>query len=108
MSIPPSLRACVLMLSAVSWLSGCGVPEAEAPAEPSTPGEQSLQEQASEGGDAVHAQRACPENPAFQFVSRDPVQCLAITFECGQGQMQFFNECGCGCRGRPASPPGQG
>lgn len=88
MSIAPTLRACVLVLSGVLWMSGCGVPEVDEPA----PG----------GDDSVGAAQACPDNPAFQYVSRDPVECLAITFECRQGQRQFFNDCGCGCRGRPA------
>jgi hypothetical protein len=39
--------------------------------------------------------------PAFQYASRDPVQCLATDFLYQQGQTPFFNECGCGCTGRP-------
>jgi hypothetical protein len=86
MSVSPGLRACVLVLSGVLWLSGCGAPE------PQTGGsEQLAQVQAAQ----------CQESPAFQYVSRDPELCLTISFVCGQGQRQFFNDCGCGCRGRP-------
>jgi len=100
MSLHPSLRACGLMLSGVLWLSGCGSPPAEGG--PSMTEESSAREQVAEGGGDVSAQqRACPEGPAFQYASRDPVQCLATDFLCQQGQTPFFNECGCGCTGRP-------
>jgi hypothetical protein len=33
-----------------------------------------------------------------RYVSRDPVQCLAITFICEDGFTPFFNDCGCGCK----------
>jgi hypothetical protein len=42
---------------------------------------------------------ACTGNePGHDYVSRDPTQCLAITFNCPEGSSQFFNDCGCGCR----------
>ncbi|NMO21389.1 hypothetical protein HPC49_37320 [Pyxidicoccus fallax] len=31
------------------------------------------------------------------YVSRDPVQCLSITWACSAGQQQFLDDCGCGC-----------
>jgi hypothetical protein len=33
----------------------------------------------------------------LEYVSRDPTECFAITFQCAEGFTQFFNDCGCGC-----------
>lgn len=41
--------------------------------------------------------RCPPPGPNLSYVSRDPTECLAITFLCIEGFTQFFNECGCGC-----------
>lgn len=35
--------------------------------------------------------------PGRTYVSRDPVQCLSITWSCPTGQQQFLDDCGCGC-----------
>lgn len=31
------------------------------------------------------------------YVSHDPDQCAAIRFKCADGEVAFFDECGCGC-----------
>lgn len=31
------------------------------------------------------------------YVSRDPDRCATIRFFCPEGQVPFFDECGCGC-----------
>ncbi len=43
----------------------------------------------------------CEKNPTLRYASRDPNECLAITFVCGERERPFFNECGCGCRVAP-------
>ncbi len=36
-------------------------------------------------------------DPARDYVSRDPDQCAAILFLCVDGMQPFFDSCGCGC-----------
>lgn len=42
---------------------------------------------------------ACPDpdTPGVDYISEDPLQCAAITFECPDGQASFSDDCGCGC-----------
>jgi len=39
---------------------------------------------------------AC-NDPNRTYVSRDPEQCATIRFICEEGQVAFFDDCGCGC-----------
>lgn len=36
--------------------------------------------------------------PGVTYVSRDTTECLSITWTCPEGQEQFINDCGCGCK----------
>jgi hypothetical protein len=41
---------------------------------------------------------ACEDDdPARSHVSKLPSVCAAILFQCVEGRIPFFNECGCGC-----------
>jgi hypothetical protein len=44
-----------------------------------------------------------PPGRDVEYVSRDPNECIAITFLCQEGFTQFFNACGCGCERQPDS-----
>ena len=36
-------------------------------------------------------------DPDRSYVSHDPDQCAAIRFKCADGEVAFFDACGCGC-----------
>ena len=38
------------------------------------------------------------DQPNVTYVSRDATECLTINWVCPQGQQQFLNDCGCGCK----------
>jgi hypothetical protein len=40
--------------------------------------------------------RACKDKDR-DYVGEDPATCAAIRFQCADGQVAFFDECGCGC-----------
>lgn len=40
-----------------------------------------------------------PADPAVRYMSSDPVECAALTFQCGDGEDTFDDACGCGCVG---------
>jgi hypothetical protein len=37
-------------------------------------------------------------DPSKSYVSHDPAECALIHFICADGQVPFFDECGCGCQ----------
>ena len=37
-------------------------------------------------------------DPTLRYIARDPNECAAITYICEEGEVGFFNECGCGCQ----------
>ena len=54
---------------------------------------------ATEPTGEVSANLACTGNePNLTYVSHDPVECLTLSWVCPQGDQQFFNDCGCGCK----------
>ncbi len=78
------------MLLASSTFLACG-PQVE-------PDEAPASQQAALEDDSADAKPPkCNVRPGAYYVSRDPVQCLTITFNCAEGEQQFFNDCGCGC-----------
>lgn len=79
----------MLLLSSTVLATACGpIPEADdAPATT----------QAALEDDSAAKPPKCNVRPGSYYVSRDPVECLTITFNCNAGEEQFFNDCGCGC-----------
>jgi hypothetical protein len=62
-------------------------------------GPQSQPEQAEPAPttESATAELRCNQ-PGRKYVSRDPVECLSITWSCGEGEQQFLDDCGCGCQ----------
>jgi hypothetical protein len=84
----------MLLVSATFLATACG-PQVEPDDMPATTG-------AALEDDSAEAKRPkCNNQPGATFVSRDPQECIAITFTCPEGQQGFFNECGCGCEPIP-------
>lgn len=47
---------------------------------------------------AEAGKKDCPNGKDYTYLSRDVEQCMAMMWICPDGQEQFFNECGCGCK----------
>jgi hypothetical protein len=101
------MRCSVLIMGAALFGMACG-PSADAPQHESPlPQQQAAGAfcDALTGSPCVAGQGGQEKKPActghepgLRYVSRDPVECLAITFNCEEGFTQFFNDCGCGCQ----------
>ncbi len=39
-----------------------------------------------------------PSDPTVRYVSSDPADCARIRFRCAEGEVSFYNLCGCGCQ----------
>jgi hypothetical protein len=48
------------------------------------------------GGGTIKPDRCSYNDPNKTYVSKDPVQCMAMLFMCAAGT-PFFDDCGCGC-----------
>lgn len=84
----------MLLVSGTFLATACG-PQVEPDDVPATT------QAALEDGSADAKPPKCPTPPGATYVSRDPQECIAITYTCPEGQQGFFNECGCGCEPVP-------
>jgi len=85
----------VLLVSSTFLATACGPqvePDQDVPA---------TTQAALEDDPAAAKPPKCTIPPGAYYVSRDPVQCLALTYLCAEGEQQFFNDCGCGCEPVP-------
>jgi hypothetical protein len=62
-------------------------------------GPQPETDEATPAADGQVSAMACTGNePNLHYVSHDTTECLTLNYVCPQGERQFFNDCGCGCR----------
>ncbi len=85
----------MLLVSSTFLATACG-PQVEPDEVPAT-----AQAALEEDLEADKKPPKCETQPGATYVSRDPQECIAITYICPEGQQGFFNECGCGCEPIP-------
>jgi hypothetical protein len=85
----------MLLVSSTFLATACG-PQVEPEDVPAT-----TQAALDDELDADKKPPRCETQPGATYVSRDPQECIAITYTCPEGEQGFFNDCGCGCEPIP-------